>query len=106
MFTNVFDDARGEDMVRALAVGSQNTIAVMDHVNTAAVLRDAVIRGAISHAEAVGRAFLNVRDAGGDYVAAVTEAGKGRMMFEGVVSESGYETREMCIRDRSTTCPI
>ncbi len=94
VFTNVFDDARGEDMVRALAVVSQNTIAVMDHVNTAAVLRDAVIRGAISHAEAVGRAFLNVRDAGGDYVAAVTEAGKGRMMFEGVVSESGYETRD------------
>ena len=94
VFTNVFDDARGEDMVRALAVVSQNTIAVMDHVNTAAVLRDAVIRGAISHAEAVGRAFLNARDAGGDYVAAVTEAGKGRMMFEGVVSESGYETRD------------
>ena len=94
VFTNVFDDARGEDMVRALAVVSQNTIAVMDHVNTAAVLRDAVIRGAISHAEAVGRAFLNARDAGGDYVAAVTETGKGRMMFEGVVSESGYETRD------------
>lgn len=94
VFTNVFDDARGEDMVRALAVVSQNTIAVMDHVNTAAVLRDAVIRGAISHAEAVGRAFLNARDAGGDYVAAVTEVGKGRMMFEGVVSESGYETRD------------
>lgn len=94
VFTNVFDDARGEDMVRALAVVSQNTIAVMDHVNTAAVLRDAVIRGAISHAETVGRAFLNARDAGGDYVAAVTEAGKGRMMFEGVVSESGYETRD------------
>ena len=90
----MFDDARGEDMVRALAVVSQNTIAVMDHVNTAAVLRDAVIRGAISHAETVGRAFLNARDAGGDYVAAVTEAGKGRMMFEGVVSESGYETRD------------
>lgn len=94
VFTNVFDDARGEDMVRALAVVSQNTIAVMDHANTAAVLRDAVIRGAISHAETVGRAFLNARDAGGDYVAAVTEAGKGRMMFEGVVSESGYETRD------------
>ena len=47
VFTNVYDDERGEDLVRALAVVSRNTIAVMDHVNTAAVLKDAVIRGAI-----------------------------------------------------------
>lgn len=94
VFTNVFDDERGEDMVRALAVVSQNTIAVMDHVNTAQVLKDAVIRGAISYAEAVGKAFLETRNAGGDYVKAVTDTGKGKMMFEGVVAESGYETRD------------
>jgi DUF917 family protein len=94
VFTNVFDDARGEDMVRALAVVSQNTIAVMDHVNTAAVLKNAVIRGAISYAEAVGRAFRTAKAAGGDYVAAVTAAGKGRPMFEGTVTASGYETRD------------
>lgn len=92
VFTNVFDDERGEDMVRALAVVSQNTIAVMDHVNTAKVLKDAVIQGAISYAEAIGKAFLQNRD--GDYVTAVTEAGKGKQMFVGVVSESSFETRD------------
>ena len=94
VFTNVYDDERGEDLVRALAVVSRNTIAVMDHVNTAAVLKDAVIRGAISHAETIGKTFRETRAAGGDYAAAVAAAGKGREMFRGVVTESGFETRD------------
>lgn len=94
VFTNVFDDERGEDMVRALAVVSQNTIAVMDHVNTVEVLKDAVIRGAISYAEAIGKAFREAKAAGEDFVKAVTETGKGKMMFRGTVAESRYETRD------------
>lgn len=94
VFTNVFDDERGEDLVRALAVASQNTIAVMDHVNTAEVLKDAVIRGAISYAEAIGKAFRTAKAEGGDFVQAVTETGKGKMMFEGTVTESSFETRD------------
>lgn len=93
VFTNVFDDERGEDLVRALAVVSQNTIAVMDHVNTVKVLKDAVIRGAISHAGAVGKAFRSAKAAGADFVAAVVRAGQGRAMFTGVVKESRFETR-------------
>lgn len=94
VFTNVFDDERGEDLVRALAVVSRNTIAVMDHVNTAEVLKNAVIRGAISHAEAIGKAFRTAKAAGEDYVAAVTKTGKGKPMFEGTVTHSTYETRD------------
>ncbi len=94
VFTNVFDDERGEDLVRALAVVSRNTIAVMDHVNTASVLRNAVIRGAISHAEKVGKAFRQTKASGGDYLSAVIEAGGGKKLFEGTVTESGFETRD------------
>lgn len=94
VFTNVFDDERGEDMVRALAVVSQNTIAVMDHVNTAEVIGSSVIRGAISHAEAVGHAYRTAKAAGEDYVKAATQAGNGKMMFAGTVTESAYETRD------------
>ena len=90
VFTNVYDDERGEDLVRALAVVSRNTIAVMDHVNTAAVLKDAVIRGAISFAEKIGKAFRETKAVGGDYVAAVTAAGNGKPMFRGVVTESRF----------------
>ena len=92
--TSVFDDERAEDLVRALAVVSQNTVAVVDHVNTAAVLKDAVIRGAISHSEAIGKAFLTAKAEGRDFVSSVVEAGKGKPMFQGVVSKSTYETRD------------
>ena len=91
--TSVFDDERAEDLVRALAVVSQNIVAVMDHVNTAEVLKNAVIRGAISQSEAIGKAFLTAKAQGGDFVSAVTEAGKGKPMFRGVVTKSTYETR-------------
>lgn len=80
--------------MRALAVVSRDDIAVMDHVNTVSVLRDAVIHGTISHAERLGRAFCEARDSGGDYVAAVLEAGRGRRMFQGVVTDSHFETRD------------
>ena len=92
--TSVFDDERAEDLVRALAVVSQNIVAVMDHVNTAEVLKNAVIRGAISQSEAIGKAFLTAKAQGGDFVSAVTEAGKGKPMFRGVVTKSTYETRD------------
>ena len=92
--TSVFDDERAEDLVRALAVVSQKIVAVMDHVNTAEVLKNAVIRGAISQSEAIGKAFLTAKAQGGDFVSAVTEAGKGKPMFRGVVTKSTYETRD------------
>ena len=94
VFTNVFDDERGEDLVRALAVVSRNTIAVMDHVNTAAVLRNAVIRGSISHAEKIGKAFREAKASGSDYTAAAVKAGGGKMIFRGIVAESTFETRD------------
>lgn len=94
IFPYVFDDERGEDMVRALAVVSRNAIAVVDHVQPAKVLRDAVIRGAISYAEEIGRAFLTAKSAETDFVDAVITEGKGKAMFEGVVTKSDYETRD------------
>ena len=94
VFTNVYDDERGEDLVRALAVESMNTIAVVDHVNTAQVLKDAVIRGAISFAIEVGKAYQEAKDKNEDYVEAVLQAGKGKHMFAGTVTESSYETTD------------
>lgn len=94
VFTNVVDDERGEDLVRALAVVSRNEIAVLDHVNTANVLRNALILGATSYAEKVGKAFLDAREAKEDTVQAVISAGSGKMMFHGVVRENPWETRD------------
>lgn len=94
VFTSVFDDARSDDLVRALATVSRDETAVIDHVSTAATLRDAVIHGSVSHAESIGMAFLKARDSGEDYVAAVLEAGHGKELFRGVVTDSRFETRD------------
>lgn len=93
VFTNVYDDERGEDMVRALAVVSQNTIAVVDHVNTASVLKDAMIKGAITYAQQIGEAFMKAKSAKSDYVGAVADAGNGKIMFRGVIETNEWETR-------------
>ena len=94
IFTSVADDEHAEALVRALTIVSRGLMAVVDHVNTASVLSDAMIHGSISQAERIGRAFREARDSGGDYVAAVLEAGQGREMFRGVVTDSHYETRD------------
>ena len=93
IFTSVTDDERAEELVRALTVVSHGLMAVVDHVNTASVLSDAMIHGSVSRAERIGKAFIEARDSGGDYVAAVLEAGQGREMFRGVVTNSHYENR-------------
>ena len=92
IFTHVFDDARAEELVRALAMVSQNHIAVVDHVNTAAALRDAVIRGAISQAERVGGVYRSAKAEGRDYAEETAQAGGGRLVFRGVVQSNEWGT--------------
>ena len=94
VFNHVVDDMRGEDMVRALAVVSQNMIAVVDHVNTARVLKNSVITGAITNAERIGKAYLRAVEAGEDCAEAIIKAGGGRSMFKGIVKSNAYETRD------------
>jgi DUF917 family protein len=94
VFTHVVDDRRGEDLVRALAVASQNMISVVDHVNTAGVLKKSVITGAISHAERIGKAFREAVEKGGDCSEAIIKTGKGKSMFKGVIESNAYETRD------------
>jgi DUF917 family protein len=94
VFTHVADDVRGETLVRALAVESQNMISVVDHVNTAGVLKKSVITGAISNAERIGKAYREAVEAGADCAAAVVKAGNGKSMFKGVIARNEYETRD------------
>ena len=92
VFTHVFDDERAEDLVRSLAMVSQNHIAVVDHVNTAAVLKNAVIRGAITQSMKVGEAYRKAKEAGEDYALAAAEAGGGALVFRGVVKSHEWGT--------------
>ncbi len=92
IFTHVYDDERAEDLVRALAMVSQNHIAVVDHVNTAEVLKDAVIRGAITQSLKVGKAYRLARESGADYAQAAAEAGGGKLVFRGIVESNDWGT--------------
>ncbi len=89
---HVFDDERAEDLVRALAVVSQNTMAVCDHVNTVAVLKDALILGAITYAERVGKAFRMAKEQGENYAQAVVDEVDGKFVAEGTVVKNDWYT--------------
>jgi DUF917 family protein len=92
IITNVFDDERAEDWVRALAVVSQNSIAVCDHVQPASVLKEALIVGAISYSERIGEAFLETKSAQGDYAAAVCKEAGGKFIAKGKVKSNEWRT--------------
>lgn len=90
----VVNDLRAEALVRAMAVVSKNRIGVADHPAQAKVLRDAVIRGAISYAWQIGKAYREARERGESAPARVAETGGGVMLFQGRVSRFQYDTIE------------
>lgn len=92
IITNVVDDYRAETLVRALAVVSKNNIAVVDHVDSAANLKNAVIRGAISYAWDIGKAFRLAKEDGKDIVESVTSVNKGKKLFKGKVIRNDWDT--------------
>lgn len=94
VITHVVDDFRAEALVRALAIVSRNRIAVVDHVQPASVLKNAVIQGAISDAWRIGKAWRMAVEAGDDPVTAVTQTGDGAVLFQGVVSRNAWDTVE------------
>jgi len=90
--SNVVDDFRAETLVRALAVVSKNSMAVVDHIEKASVLKHAVINGAITHAWNIGKAFRLAKENNEDIVDAVVTIGKGKLLFEGTVTENQWDT--------------
>lgn len=91
---HVVNDLRAEALVRALAVASKNRIGVADHPAQASTLRNAVIKGAITYAWKLGTAARLARNARQPVAPLIAELGGGRVLFQGVVSRSGYQTVE------------
>jgi DUF917 family protein len=90
----VASDQRAEDWVRALAVASGNSVGVLDHPAPAKILRGAVIPGAVSYAGKIGAALRRTRASGGDPARGVAAAAGGKVVFRGIVTTAGYESRE------------
>ena len=52
---NVQGDLRAEDIVRAIAVASDNMVGVADHANVGKVIKESLIPDMISYAQNIGR---------------------------------------------------
>lgn len=88
------DDRRAEDLVRALAVASNNSVGVVDHPATASDMRGKVIDGAISGALKIGRTLRIARESGKDAADAIAAAAGGKVLFRGVVQAFEWESKE------------
>jgi DUF917 family protein len=90
----VVNDLRAEALVRAMAVVSKNRIGVADHPAQAKVLRNAVIRGAISYAWKIGKAYQDAKVKGISAAEKIADAGGGLLLFRGWVSRYNFDTIE------------
>ncbi len=92
IFPRVVNDERAEALVRSLAVASKNAIGVVDHPAQAQVMRNSVIKGAISYAEKVGKAYRTAVEQNQPAAQAVVRECNGFFLFKGVVSQFEYDT--------------
>ncbi len=91
---NVCNDFRAEDIVRAIAVASDNMVGVADHFNQGKVLKDALIPDMITYAEEVGRTLREAKEKGEDVATAIAKAKGGAVLFKGTVTDFPWETRD------------
>lgn len=92
IFPKVANDERAETLVRALAVASKNYIGVVDHPAQAWVMRNAVIKGAISYAGRIGKAYREAVEQGLLASKHVAKNIGGFFLFKGEISRFFFET--------------
>ncbi|MDR1068810.1 MAG: DUF917 domain-containing protein, partial [Clostridiales Family XIII bacterium] len=92
IITNVANDFRAEALIRAMACVSQNTIGVVDHPTTGAVLKKSVIPNMISYALDIGRALRVANENGQDTAQAIANEANGKILFRGSVSDFSWDT--------------
>lgn len=94
VFEKVVDDFRAEDLIRALAVVSGNSIGMTDHPCKGKVLKKSVIPGALSYAGKVGKTRRLAVEKGENPIEAIIRSVDGYLLFEGIVKEdSDYEIK-------------
>jgi len=90
----VSDDFRAEEIVRAIAVASDNRAGVADHPLPGRILRESVIPGTLSKAMRIGEAVRHARSSNADPVNAAVEAGSGYLLFTGDISQANWEIKD------------
>ena len=86
------DDFRAEEIIRAIAVASDNEVGVVDHPMDGKHYRDSVIPDAVSMAEGIGRIVRINRGRGGKAAAReIASAYGGKFLFRGKLKEAPWE---------------
>ena len=91
---NVQNDLRAEDIVRAIAVASDNLVGVADHANVGKVIKESLIPDMITYAQEIGVILREANEQGRDAARAVADGKNGKVLFEGVVTDFPWETRD------------
>lgn len=92
ILAEVFDDLRAEELVRAMAVASNDLVGVVDHPTTGKIYRDSVIVGAISYAQRVGELLRHARENGESAPHLIANSEGGKVLFQGTVTATPWET--------------
>lgn len=88
VLSSALDDYRVEDITRGLAVASSGRVSVAANAVRGSVLKDHLVPGFLSQSERVGRAAREAVEQRRDPVEAVAEAGRGVVLFRGIVRQS------------------
>lgn len=107
MMKGVKTDGREEDLLRALCgLTSDSTLAVIDHVLPAKVLRGCLIEGTVSRALRLGKVYRAFKAKGG-VAERVAREGGGKVLFNGIVEiveckeDDGFTIGSVEIRDKN-----
>lgn len=92
ILSEVYDDLRAEDLVRAMAVASNDLIGVVDHPTTGKIYRESVIVGALSYALRVGELLREAKESGTNAAYLIAEKENGKVLFNGTVTAVPWET--------------
>ena len=88
----IIDDQRAEHIVRALAMVSRNDIAAIDHCLPIESIRHSVIKGTITKALELGRAYRLARTDGVDLATEIAMHGRGVVAFRGRIKDATFRT--------------
>lgn len=92
--SSVQNDFRAEDIVRSIAIASDNMVGVADHVNKGKVIKEALIPDMISYAQEIGVLLRTAKETGKDVSESIVELKNGKILFKGRVVDFPWETRD------------
>lgn len=92
ILSDVFDDLRAEEIVRAMAVASNDLIGVVDHPTTGKIYRESVIVGALSYALRIGELLRFAKENNQNAAELIAEKENGKVLFKGEITDVPWDT--------------